>query len=402
MISLYQYIVEGGAAGHMAHPYDCDQFTLRDLKGLIRNLLSGRVEDITEKIDGTNIQSTVNTAGEVVFIRNKGDLNSARGGMTLSDMTAKWASNPSVAHTFTTAGEILEKVLTQLPNKFFNPDDETRVIVNCECVTAGKTNIMPYMEDQVDIHDLWIYKLKGDEWIKDEVTKDGIDKIEKACKKIQGAQITPQVIIDITKTSNELIVKYIKQLDKIFKEAGLKEFDTIGDYKRTRLYTYIDEHLSWLNDYKDKLFERWFEGNKSFNLRLLKNAFPDRKDEIDELDKSGYKEIISKCSEPINDFFAEFGNDVIGLCDNIINDHVRDEVVTELRKDLKDIVNDIEKGGSEELNQKLSIQLARLEKLGNGINPTEGIVFRYKGQLMKLTGSFAALNQILGSIKFSR
>lgn len=402
MRSLYQFLLEGGQAGHMAHPYDCDQFTLRDLKGLIRNLLSGRIEDITEKIDGTNIQASVNTAGEVVFIRNKGDLNNARGGMTLSDMAAKWAPNPRVAHTFTTAGATLEKVLTQLPNKFFNPDDETRVFVNCECVSAGKTNIMPYMEDQVDIHDIWVYKLKDGEWIKHEVTKDGIDKVEDACKKVQGAQITPQVIIDIAKTSNDLIVKYIKQLDKIFKEAGLKEYDTVGDYKRARLYAYINEHLSWLNEYKDKLFERWYEGNKTFNLRLLKNAFPDRKDEIDELDKKGYKEIIGKCDEPINSFFAEFGNDIIGLCDNIINDKVRDEVVVELRKDLKDVVRDIESGGSEELNQKLSIQLNRLEKLGNNINPTEGIVFRYKGQLMKLTGSFAALNQILGSIKFSR
>lgn len=402
MKNLYQFILEGGAAGHMAHPYDCDQFTLRNLKGLIRNLLSGKIEDITEKIDGTNIQATVNPAGETVFIRNKTDLNSARGGMTLSDMAAKWVNNPSVAHTFTTAGAIIEKVLTQLPNKFFNPDESTKVIVNCECVVAGKTNIMPYMEDQVDFHNLWIYKFNGTEWVKDEVTKDGIDKIDKACKKIQGAQVTPQVIIDTTKTSNELIVKYIKQLDKIFKDAKMKEQDTIGDYKRARLYEYLDEHYPWLSEYKDKLFERWFEGNKSFNLRQLKTALPDHTEAIDELDKKGYKEIVSKCCEPINNFFAEFGNDVIELCNNIINDKVRDDVVMTLRSDLKDIVKDIQSGGSEELNNKLSIQLNKLEKLGNKINPTEGIVFKVGDQIMKLTGSFGALNQILGSIKFSR
>ena len=402
MKSLYQVILEGGAAGHMAYPYDCDQFTLRDLKGLIRNLLSGKIDDITEKIDGTNIQATVNKAGEVVFIRNKGDLNSARGGMTLSDMAAKWADNPSVAHTFTTAGAIIEKVLTQLPNDFFNPDDNTRVIVNCECVVAGKTNIMPYAEDQVDFHNLWIYKFNGTEWLKDEVTKDGIDKIDKACKKIQGAQITPQVIIDTTKTSNEMIVKYIKQLDKIFKESNMSEKDTVGDYKRARLYDYLDNNYPWLAEYKDKLFERWFEGNKSFNLRQLKTALPEHKDEIDELDKKTYKDIVLHCCEPINNFFSEFGNDVIALCNNIINDKVRDDVVLTLRKDLKDIVRDIQSGDNEELNAKLSLQLNKLEKLGNKINPTEGIVFRVGDQIMKLTGSFGVLNQILGSIKFSR
>ena len=40
MKSLIQYLVEGGASGHMAHPYDYAEFTLRDLKGLIRNLFT--------------------------------------------------------------------------------------------------------------------------------------------------------------------------------------------------------------------------------------------------------------------------------------------------------------------------------------------------------------------------
>jgi hypothetical protein len=49
-------------------------------------------------------------------------------------------------------------------------------------------------------------------------------------------------------------------------------------------------------------------------------------------------------------------------------------------------------------------QLKRLERLGGdqSINSVEGIVFKYQGRLMKLTGSFAPLNQILGSIKFAK
>ena len=49
-------------------------------------------------------------------------------------------------------------------------------------------------------------------------------------------------------------------------------------------------------------------------------------------------------------------------------------------------------------------QLKRLEKIGgfNAILPTEGIVFKYKEKLYKLTGAFAPLNQIIGYIKFGR
>ena len=52
--------------------------------------------------------------------------------------------------------------------------------------------------------------------------------------------------------------------------------------------------------------------------------------------------------------------------------------------------------GSAEMNAKLTNQLNRLAELGNEINASEGIVFKYGDRLMKSTGSFAAVNQILG------
>ena len=48
------------------------------------------------------------------------------------------------------------------------------------------------------------------------------------------------------------------------------------------------------------------------------------------------------------------------------------------------------------MNAKLTNQLNRLAELGNEINASEGIVFKYGDRLMKSTGSFAAVNQILG------
>ena len=49
-------------------------------------------------------------------------------------------------------------------------------------------------------------------------------------------------------------------------------------------------------------------------------------------------------------------------------------------------------------------ELERLERIGGveSIIPTEGIVFVYKGKTMKLTGTFAAINQLMGIIKYGR
>ena len=397
--------MEGGASGHMAHPYDYTEFTLRDLKGLIRKLFEGRIEDVTEKVDGTNIQATVNKDGEVVFIRNKGNLNSEKGGMSIRDMADKWADKPSVAKTFLQAGEIITKVFSNIPNKFFNPDPETRVIVNCECVVAGKTNIMPYASDAVDFHDLWIYKFNGTEWEQNEVTKKGLEVVEKACEKIDNAQVTPQIIIKTIESSKQKIVDYIKQLDKLFKQEGLKEYSTIDDWKKVRFRKECESNHKWILNDDDGivvLYNRWFNDDKSINIKAIKQMYPDNVDELTSLDKKGKKDIIKNVMEPLDTFFIKMGNDVLELCDGIINSGREGEVVEILKKDLEEVVKDVEMNGSEESKTKLLNQLKRLEAGDNKIQALEGIVFRYNGKLMKVTSNFAPINQILGSIKFSK
>jgi hypothetical protein len=53
---------------------------------------------------------------------------------------------------------------------------------------------------------------------------------------------------------------------------------------------------------------------------------------------------------------------------------------------------------------KVEKELARLDRIGGieSIMPTEGIVFKYKGKIYKLTGTFAAINQLMGIIKYGR
>ena len=401
MISLYTYITEGGASGHMKHPYDYTDFTLRDLKGLIRNLFSGRIEDITEKIDGTNIQATMNPKGQVVFIRNKTNLNSEIGGMTIDDMAEKWKGNPGIQKTFLTGGSIITQVFKKIGPKFFNPSPNKKLVLNCECVVEGKTNVLYYKSSQVDFHDIWVYeKDENGEWENTDVTKSGLDVIEKAAEDVDGAQITPKVIVKTTDESEKILVEYIKKIDRIFKQAGCKEMDTIEDWKFARFVQYCkdgDEWTDWVlkSDEGTKLlFNRWFNGDKSVNIKEIKKLYPENENDLASVDKKEYGKWISDVMEPIDSFFIGLGNAIIELCDGILNADNKAEVVKQLKKDLEDAVNTVRQEGSEDANQKLTHQLNRLEEIG--LNASEGIVFRYKGKLQKLTGSFAALNQAIG------
>ena len=55
---LKELITEGGAYGHMAHPFDDKDLTFKDLKNIIEMGLGGqldREDNVTEKLDGQNL-----------------------------------------------------------------------------------------------------------------------------------------------------------------------------------------------------------------------------------------------------------------------------------------------------------------------------------------------------------
>lgn len=395
MLNLRQYIqiFEGGASGHMDHIISETDFTCQDLLDLIDDLFSGKISNATEKLDGTNIQASMNNQNEVVFIRNKGDINSERGGMTVADMIEKWKDKPTVQKAFVSAGRTLEKIFKRIGGKFFNPDPNTRLLVNCECIVSGTTNIMYYDDDQVDFHNIWVYKKDDDEWKKDSVTKNGLDVIQKAIEKDDKAKLTPNVIIQVTKDSNKFANEYKKKVIDLFKAEGLGKDATIEDWKKKRFESRAPE---WMTE-KDAFFNRWFNSDKSVNIRILKKSYPEHADEITSIDKKDYKKYVKDVIEPIDDLFLDMSNKVIELTSGLINDGVKDKAIVNLKNEIEATKNLVDEKGTQEDKDKLKEQLLRLQKLGNKLNSTEGIVFTWKDRMMKMTGSFAATNAIIGA-----
>lgn len=396
--NLHNMIMEGGAGGHMAHPYDYTELTGNDLLDLVDSLFSGKIENVKEKLDGTNIHATMNNQGQVVFIRNKSNLNSELGGMSIQDMADKWADKPSVQNTFLTAGEIITEIFEKLGAKYFNPSDDTRKVINCECIIAGKTNVMPYAEDRVAFHGYKIYKYNGNTWeIEDEV-EGHVDDIYKAAEGISAAKPRKNLVIKSLEEAAKFSKKFEKSIKDLFKQEDLSLNNSIEDWKKSR---FEKIKPTWLDKEVDKVFARWFNNDKSFKASELKKIYTNHYDEVksDKFAKSYIKQVM----EPIDDLFIELGNAFIKMCEGFTNDEAHHTIVDTIKNDIEDICTEIEKTGTDDVKQQFGFQLDRLMKLGDdAINSAEGVVFEYKGRLMKLTGSFAAINQILGTVKFNR
>lgn len=384
-------IVEGGAAGHMSHPFEYDELTGHDLLDLVDDLFGGKIVDMKEKLDGTNIHATMNNNGQVVFIRNKSNLNSELGGMSIQDMANKWADKPSVQNTFLTAGEIITKIFNKLGKKYFNPDASTRKVINCECIVAGKTNIMPYAEDRVAFHGYKIYKLNGNTWEEAEDVEGHVEDIYKAAEGMNEARPRKNLMIKSVEEAAKFAKTFKSSLEKLFKAEGLSMTNTIEEWKRARFDRLKPE---WMTAEVSRIYDRWFNNDKSFKATELKKIYADHYDEV-KSDKFA-KKFVKDVMEPMDDIFLEIGNQFIKLCDGFTNSDSHNTIVDTLRNDIEDVCAEVEKRGSDELKQQLEFQLNRLRKLGNDINSAEGVVFVYKGRLMKMTGSFASVNQILG------
>ena len=79
-----------------------------------------------------------------------------------------------------------------------------------------------------------------------------------------------------------------------------------------------------------------------------------------------------------------------------------DKAVQSMRKQLDKAISDIRSGGDINKMKKIKSQLDKINSLGglDSIVPSEGIVFKYKGNTYKFTGAFAPVNQITGLAKF--
>ena len=254
---------------------------------------------------------------------------------------------------------------------------------------------MPYIDDSVDFHNIWVYKKDGNEWKKDKVTRDGLDIIEKAIDKDDKAQLTPKLIMRTNEQSRKIATKWCDELNKLWKQEGLGEDDTLQDWEQSRFKKIAPE---WMTDEDGVIFRRWFLMDKSVNIRILKKTYKDHVDELAELDKKGYKKYVSDVMGPIDKMFINLGTDAINMIQgltNSITDEQAKKVKNELISDLNTVIDKVNKSDDMELKAKLALELSRLGDMNTNIHDTEGIVFTWKGRMMKLTAGFGPANQII-------
>jgi hypothetical protein len=404
-------ILEGGAAGHMSHPFDEKDLTFGDFKKIIDAGLQGELnfeEEATEKTDGQNVFATVQD-GEVKFARNKGEMKNP---MDLQTFKQKFEGHASklVQDTFQFAAEDLANSLNKLPAKDLEVFNNGKSFMNMELIYSKNPNVIYYDRDIIQFHGIKHTDGEGNEIGEDTKYAASIAKVLKDLKLDMGKTFTiipPQIIklgkdIDFEKNK----AKFIKQVEDLRKQYNLTDADSVSRYHEMWWRETIDKNFPDLTqDYKEGLLQRWaYDNKKALNMRsLAKEIGKDGSDAIKKFDKEDYKKKQKENIRPFEDLFLELGSIILKNASNFVAANP-DAEMQRLQKQLKDEAEAVRKSGNVDDIEKVAKELERLDRIGGieSIIPTEGIVFRYNGKTMKLTGTFAAVNQLMGFIKYGR
>jgi hypothetical protein len=403
-----QMINEGGAYGHMNHPFDISMnLTFGDLKKIINNALDGKLGVVREKTDGQALAISWKN-GRLIAARNKGHL--ANGGASALDMNAlasKFGGRGALSDAYNFAMRDLSAAISGLSEKerqsIFK---DGSAFCNLEVIYPQNANVIPYGQSLLVFHNVVEYDEKGNAI---GAVKGAESKLANMIKNI-NAHVQSKYTLQgppITKLPKDEKLssqkgKFNGMLSKLQSEFNLSDRDGVAEYHYAWWMNFVNKskkNLAQLE--KEGLARRWAFDNKSFTIKSI--ADEDARKWADGVDKDAKDKIMKGNLRKFEDIFLGVGAEVLSFMSSVLTAQP-DSALQSIKASLESSISDIRSGGSEAQIKRLEKELARLNAIGGfeKLVPNEGLVFFYKGNTYKLTGTFAPLNQILGIFKFGR
>ena len=412
-----QLIIEGGAYGHMQHPFDDNNLTFGDLKKIIKLGLSGKLnreEDVTEKTDGQNLMITYRD-GKVLAARNKGQIkNRGENALDINAVAKKFSGRGDIRDAFVFAMKDLSSAIKSLSDKqkdkiFKNGE----IFMNLEIIYPASSNVIDYDKQILQFHNSIKYdkngnavgEVKGSGRMLQGMIKQVNQDIQKHFKIIKPKVLTLPKKIDFGKK----VDIYYKRINKLQSEYGLSDNDTLGLYHQSYWEDYIynaGKQFGYTipKTILKKLTKRWAFFDKSYKIPDIKRDLkkqPKFLEWVLTTDKVDHKNMVKKNMLPFEKIFFSVGADILLNLSNFIAANPT-KAVEKIRKDIIKASNKVRAGGDIKKMKTLKQQLEKLNSIGGlkKIVPVEGVVFKYKGKTYKFTGAFAPVNQILGLVSF--
>jgi hypothetical protein len=399
-------LVEGGAYGHMAHPFDTEMnLTFGDLKQIINGALTGELELAREKTDGQALAISWRDDKGLIAARNKGHLaNRGDKALDISGVASKFGGRGGLTDAYNFAMKDLTSAIKGLSkaqrDKIFKQGAK---FMNLEVIWPTSVNVIPYGQALLVFHNTTEYNEAGIAIGADQsdakILAGMIKQVNADVQSKYTIQGPPIQQLPKSQKLTSLKSKFDGQLNKLQKEFNLKDTDGVAEYHQKWWENFVDTKSPSTLDNKTKmgLVKRWAFYDKAFRLDGKNITDPKVLSWAQGIDKNDHVKIQKDNIRPFEDIFLGVGAEVLSFMSSVLTANP-DAAVRSMKDRLDQTVKDVQKAGDPKKIAKLKLELERLAAIGgkDKIVPNEGIVFVYKGNTYKLTGTFAPLNQILG------
>lgn len=413
-------ISEGGLAGHMMHPYEALDMTPRQIIDRIKEYSTS--QKIIEKVDGQNLFFTVKEDGTLMFARNKED-------MTHDDLVAKFTGH-GAEKPFVEGGNAIKRGVEQWLQsagpaaemeirEVFHPDGETKSFINFEIMHPDKPNQIVYDEKYIVFHSIVDY-VDGRKTIHSTNKGQRLEKIIRLMDSgisSAGFTLASNRTVNLNELTSVQIEDYVERIKEVALSLGIPEDITLGEGIENIIKQEIDnlgiemdrEKLKMLYDFV--LYGEDRQGNKIKSKDFTANMLKSDVTGLRSLDLTSSNKALKKVQDiisPFKDVFVDLGVDLLkGVKSAYMSDETNQKNIELLRDKLQTAMNDLIDYMNEKPENYWEAEVHRLRPYLDKVidkditdivaTTVEGGVYDYQGDLLKVTGGFAPLNQILGA-----
>ena len=418
-INKKETILEGGKAGHMMHPYENLHMKISDMKRMIEDFQNDF--EISEKVDGANLFFTIDPQqGKILFSRNKSDMS--------HEETLEKFGPDHPAHVLFTDGAnaIFNSVKSSLSKQdiqrvFGQRPEGGKTYINFEIMHPQKPNQIKYDMKYIVFHAIVDYDINGsvvESSPDDERLVHLLDQLQPSFNVANNDfSLGSNLKIKLNNLSQSDIDELLNELNSITSSLSLSDDMTIADAIKSEIKSLLDrENITELlpEDKIEMIYD--FITNESTEVKgtaIKKGLDKDLQKTLASLgltSKTKAYKIIKKVIQEFKPLFILLG---IKLLHNIQSRYMSSDAsnknVDELRRLLDAAMEDYDNmmqavDLSDEENKifkSLTPHIADVRHHGVErvvSSPVEGGVFIGKdGNMYKVTGGFAPLNQILGT-----
>ena len=409
-------IVEGGLGGHMMHPYEMLDSTPREMINQIKRY--SLPQSIVEKVDGQNLFFTVERDGTLLFARNKED-------MTHDDLIEKFKGH-GAEKAFVEGGNAIksgvEQGLTGREEEvtaIFHPSEDVRSFINFEIMHPEKPNQIRYDQKYIVFHSIVDYK-EGRVQVGSSSTDERIASLINLIRsgiESSGFILASNQTVDLNSLEDVQISEYKDRIMDASSALRISDDQTfadgimnmISDELQAEGVVISDEALSILRDYV--IYGEDESGRKIHSKEFTKIISKEDAAKLRSLGLTTSTKVMSKIGRilmPFKDIFVDLGIDLLkGVKSSYMSDDYHQQNIEDIKDKLQTAINDIDRYTSEVAEENWSNVIIRLmphvrKVKQKGIenivaSSVEGGVYSHDDNLMKLTGGFAPMNQIVGA-----